>query len=87
MNVTVRMVQGISMITITWNEKENIEELILRVRIILKGIPHEIVVVDDNSLDVPLEVAKRLRIWRLEKFEKDKLRVYCLEQNLPSSLC
>ena len=51
-------VQGISVVTTTWNEKENIEELIRRIRSTLKDIPHEIIVVDDNSSDGTLEVAK-----------------------------
>ena len=53
------IVQGISVVTTTWNEKENIEELIRRVRSTLHGIPHEIIVVDDSSFDGTLDVAKR----------------------------
>jgi dolichol-phosphate mannosyltransferase len=52
-------VQGISVVTTTWNEKENIEELIRRIRSTLQGIPHEIIVVDDNSSDGTLNVAQR----------------------------
>ena len=52
-------VQGISVVTTTWNEKENIEELIRRIRSTLKGIPHEIIVVDDSSSDGTLDVAQR----------------------------
>ncbi len=43
--------QGISVVTTTWNEKENIEELIQRIRTTLQGTPHEIIVIDDNSSD------------------------------------
>jgi dolichol-phosphate mannosyltransferase len=53
------MVEGVSVVTTTWNEKENIEELIFRVRSTLKDIPHEIVVVDDSSSDGTLEIAKK----------------------------
>ena len=60
MKVNGGTVQGISVVTTTWNEKENIEELIRRIRSTLKGISHEIIVVDDNSFDGTLEVAKRL---------------------------
>ncbi len=52
-------IDGVSVVTTTWNEKENIEELIRRVNQTLSGIPHEIIVVDDSSLDGTLEVAKQ----------------------------
>ena len=52
--------QGVSVVTTTWNEKENIEELIQRTRTTLNGTPHEIIVIDDNSSDGTLEVAKKL---------------------------
>ena len=50
--------QGVSVVTTTWNEKENIEELILRVRQVLKDFQHEIIVVDDSSSDGTFEAAK-----------------------------
>lgn len=52
-------VQGISVVTTTWNEAENIEELILRIRQTLKGVMHEIIVVDDSSQDGTLQIAER----------------------------
>lgn len=52
-------VQGISVVTTTWNEIENIEELIRRIRSTLQSIPHEIIAVDDSSSDGTLKVAKR----------------------------
>jgi dolichol-phosphate mannosyltransferase len=51
---------GISVVTTTWNEKENIEELIRRIRTTLKNTTHEIIVVDDNSSDGTLEASKPL---------------------------
>jgi dolichol-phosphate mannosyltransferase len=53
------MVQGISVVTTTWNEEKNIKELILRVRSTLKDLPHEIIVVDDSSADGTLDIAKQ----------------------------
>jgi len=60
MSANDERVQGISVVTTTWNERENIEELILRVRSDLRDFPHEIIVVDDNSSDGTFDVAKRL---------------------------
>jgi dolichol-phosphate mannosyltransferase len=53
-------VQGVSVVTTTLNEKENVEKLILRVRSTLKGLSHEIIVVDDSSSDGTLEVARQV---------------------------
>jgi glycosyltransferase involved in cell wall biosynthesis len=53
------MVQGISVVTTTWNEKESIKELIVRIRSTLKDLPHEVIVVDDNSTDGTLAIAKQ----------------------------
>jgi len=58
MSISGEMVQGISVVTTTWNEKENIKELILRVKWALRDFPHEIIVVDDSSSDGTFEVAK-----------------------------
>jgi dolichol-phosphate mannosyltransferase len=59
MSFSSGMIQGISVVTTTWNEAENIEELIRRVRSTLQDIPHEIIVVDDSSFDGTLKVAER----------------------------
>jgi dolichol-phosphate mannosyltransferase len=53
------MINGVSVVTTTWNERENIKELILRVRSTLSDTPHEIIVVDDSSIDGTLEIAKQ----------------------------
>jgi len=58
MSVDDEMVQGLSVVTTTWNERENIKELILRVRSALRDFPNEIIVVDDSSFDGTLDVAK-----------------------------
>jgi dolichol-phosphate mannosyltransferase len=59
--------QGISVVTTTWNERENIEELIRRIRQTLKDTPHEVIVIDDNSTDGTLEVAKPIADLALGK--------------------
>jgi dolichol-phosphate mannosyltransferase len=59
MSVNADTAKGISVVTTTWNEKENIAELIQRIRATLQGISHEIIIVDDSSQDGTLEVAKR----------------------------
>ncbi len=51
--------QGISVVTTIWNERENIQELIKRIRTTLKDTPHEVIVVDDCSADGTLEGAKQ----------------------------
>jgi dolichol-phosphate mannosyltransferase len=50
--------KGVSIVTTSWNERENIEELIRRIRATFKNIPHEVIVIDDSSTDGTLDVAK-----------------------------
>ena len=51
---------GVSIVTTTWNERENIEKLVPSIRNTLQGIPHEIIVVDDGSPDGTIQIANRL---------------------------
>ncbi len=51
---------GISIVTTTWNEKENIEKFVNAIRYTLRGHLHEIIIVDDGSPDGTIEAAKRL---------------------------
>ncbi|MEZ5238152.1 MAG: glycosyltransferase [Microthrixaceae bacterium] len=50
----------VSVVTPTFDEAENLPILIGRIHEALEGIPHEIVVADDNSPDGTWEVAERL---------------------------
>jgi dolichol-phosphate mannosyltransferase len=59
MSSQIPVAQGISVVTTAWNEKENIKELIERINTSLVKYPHEVIVVDDNSADGTLEVAKQ----------------------------
>lgn len=51
---------GVSVVTTTWNESENIEKLVLLVRTVLWNYPHEVIVVDDSSTDGTFEIARRV---------------------------
>ena len=51
---------GVSVVTTTWNERENIEKLVPPIRNVLLQILHEIIIVDDNSPDGTIQVANRL---------------------------
>jgi dolichol-phosphate mannosyltransferase len=51
---------GTSIVTTTWNERANIEKLIPTIRNALQQVPHEIIVVDDNSSDGTFQIARLL---------------------------
>ena len=51
---------GVSIVTTTWNERENVGKLIPAMRNVLQQIPHEIIVVDDSSSDGTIQTAQRL---------------------------
>ena len=44
-------VKSILVVTTIWNERENIEKLIPRIRLALQNITNEIIVIDNNSSD------------------------------------
>ena len=51
---------GVSVVTATYNERENIQLFVERVQESLKGLEHEIVIVDDWSPDGTYLEARRL---------------------------
>jgi len=54
------VLNGVSVVTTTWNERENIEKLVPSIRNVLQSLEHEIIVVDDNSPDGTIQIANRL---------------------------
>ena len=74
MSVGDDMVQGVSVVTTTWNERENIEELILKVKLALEDFPHEIIVVDDSSSDGTIDVAKRVADLAVSKVREGQTK-------------
>ncbi len=54
------LLNGVSVVTTTWNERENLTKLIPEIRNVLKETPHEIIIVDDDSPDGTIQVARLL---------------------------
>jgi len=54
------VLNGVSVVTTTWNERENIEKPVPSIRNVLQSLEHEIIVVDDNSPDGTIQIANRL---------------------------
>ncbi len=50
---------GVSVITTTWCERENIGKLLTRIHQVLQGLDYEIIVVDDGSPDGTAEEARK----------------------------
>jgi dolichol-phosphate mannosyltransferase len=74
MSVGDGMVQGVSVVTTTWNERENIEKLILSVKSALKDFPYEIIVIDDSSSDGTFEVARRVADLAVSKVREGQTK-------------
>ncbi len=60
MNSYTSLGEGISVVTTTWNEAENIKELIQRIQKTLEGKVFEVIVVDDESTDGTVKIAKEI---------------------------
>ena len=58
--VTIMILNSVSIVTTTWNERANVEKLISTIRNTLQQIPHETIVVDDNSSDGTFQTARLL---------------------------
>jgi len=52
-------VMSISVVTTTYNERVYVRPFVERVRKALKGVEHEIIIVDDSSSDGTYEEARR----------------------------
>ncbi len=50
---------GISVVTTTWNERQNIEKLVAAIHDALHEYVHEIIVVDDSSTDGTINIARQ----------------------------
>jgi glycosyltransferase involved in cell wall biosynthesis len=69
------VLNGVSVVTTTWNERENIEKLVPSMRNVLQRVQHEIVVVDDNSPDETIQIANNNIVFpRLHEKEGTGMR-------------
>ena len=60
LEITIIAPNGVSIVTTTWNERENIQKLVLTIRRVIQNLPHEIIIVDDASTDGTFPIAARL---------------------------
>ena len=77
---------GVSIVTTTWNEWNNVEKLVVEIRKALRGHPHEIIVVDDSSTDGTIEVAKRfadVAVTKPEGGSKQRLALWNASGKIP----
>jgi len=62
----------LSIIVPTYNEAQNIPELFKRIEESLRGVPHEIVVVDDDSPDGTASLARALGGEKVKVYKRDR---------------
>jgi dolichol-phosphate mannosyltransferase len=65
---------GVSVVTTTWNERENLKKLIPEIEKALRNVPHETIVVDDNSPDGTIEVARQLATVAVTKLHEGQTK-------------
>ena len=68
------VLNGVSIVTTTWNERENIEKLVSTIRRTLQNLPHEIIIVDDNSPDGTIHIAKLLADVAVTKTKEGQIK-------------
>ena len=66
--------RGVSVVTATYNERENLPLLIARIRKVLSRVPHEVIVVDDSSPDGTYEVARELADLAIKRNREGQTR-------------
>jgi len=76
------MMYGVSVVTTTYNERENIPIFVRRIRESLRNLPHEIVIVDDDSPDGTYDVARELadKAYRVHGFGQTRGLLYGIER-------
>ena len=62
----------LSIIVPTYNEAQNVPELFKRIEASLRGIPHEVIVVDDNSPDGTASIAQALGGEKVKVYKRDR---------------
>ena len=76
------MIKKVSVILPTYNEKDNIEELIAQIYHYIQKDLHEVIVVDDNSSDGTQEIIKKLK----KNFKNLRHIVRKNKKGLPSAI-
>ena len=64
----------LSVVVPTFNEGKNIRNLVTQIDDALKGIPYEIVFVDDSKDDTPQVIWKLQRIFRLYAWNTEPVK-------------
>jgi dolichol-phosphate mannosyltransferase len=65
---------SVSVVTTTWNERENIEKLVLTIKKALQQVQHETIVVDDTSPDGTIQIAKQVADIAITKPRKGQTK-------------